>query len=197
MCGLRKTSLEVVALRVITAPLFISEPVAGRVSTLAKGMALVTFEPCVSRMVQGSPSNPTAAATNLVPSMTERHPRQAESRASRGAPARRPCSRPLRDLARCPRTPAPRDDREPPSLRRVFRSCGRFRRRTAPGASRGRYQTVKSRNRASAENDAGGVVKLKIQHLLLLSDWSSRELGPVVRHLGFQTLVANVIYTAF
>ena len=42
------------ALRVMTAPMFILEPVAGRVSTLPRGMAEATSPPTVSRMCQGS-----------------------------------------------------------------------------------------------------------------------------------------------
>ena len=61
-------------LRVTTEPLFISEPVAGSVSTEPKGKACVMLLPRFSRMAQGSPANSAAAATNLVPSMTEPPP---------------------------------------------------------------------------------------------------------------------------
>ena len=69
-----KASLAWVALRVTTEPLFISEPVAGRVSTVPKGSACsITLPPLVA-ISQGSPSKRAAAATNLVPSMTEPPP---------------------------------------------------------------------------------------------------------------------------
>ena len=60
---------------VMTLPLFISEPVAGSVSTAPNGMARCTLRPNFSRMAQGSsPSNSTAAAMNLVASITEPPP---------------------------------------------------------------------------------------------------------------------------
>ncbi len=59
----------------MTPPLFISEPVAGSVSTAPKGSAAVTLRPCFSRMAQGSPaSNLTAAAMNFTASITEPPP---------------------------------------------------------------------------------------------------------------------------
>ncbi|MNR36813.1 hypothetical protein D3C85_1547830 [compost metagenome] len=52
--GEKKCCLSPVLLRVMTAPMFISEPVAGRVSTAPRGMAEATSPPTVSRMCQGS-----------------------------------------------------------------------------------------------------------------------------------------------
>ena len=60
----------------ITPPLFISEPVAGRVTTVPSGTAPATgtgLKPCWSRSSQLSPWL-AARATNLVPSMTEPPP---------------------------------------------------------------------------------------------------------------------------
>ena len=62
------------SLRVITAPLFISEPVAGRVSTEPNGTVAPTLRPRSSSSCQGSPWKGIAAATNLVPSTTEPPP---------------------------------------------------------------------------------------------------------------------------
>ncbi len=58
----------------MTAPLFISEPVAGRVRTVPKGRAAFTGALRVTRSQGSSPAKGTAAAMNLVPSMTEPPP---------------------------------------------------------------------------------------------------------------------------
>ena len=61
--------------RVMTPPLFISEPVAGSVSTVPKGSAWVMLRPPFSMMCQASsPSNSAAAAINLTASITEPPP---------------------------------------------------------------------------------------------------------------------------
>ena len=63
-----------ISLRLTTAPLFISEPVAGKVNTVPKGNAFVVRIP-FARMSQGSsPSKSAAEARNFVPSITEPPP---------------------------------------------------------------------------------------------------------------------------
>ena len=64
-----------VTLRVITAPPFISEPVAGRVKTVPSGIAVWTLAPPSCKMSHGSlPTQQAAAAMNLLPSITEPPP---------------------------------------------------------------------------------------------------------------------------
>ena len=57
----------------MTAPLFISEPVAGSVSTVAKGTVPAAGLP-VSTISQASPSYNKPAEISLVPSMTDPPP---------------------------------------------------------------------------------------------------------------------------
>jgi hypothetical protein len=57
----------------MTLPLFISEPVAGSVSTLPNGTVSRTGA-CLARMSHGSPSKFIAAAMNFIPSITEPPP---------------------------------------------------------------------------------------------------------------------------
>ena len=61
------------AARLTTEKRFISEPVAGRVSTVPRGTVALTLAR-EARMSQGSPRKGMAAAMNFVPSMTEPPP---------------------------------------------------------------------------------------------------------------------------
>ena len=72
-CGLPKASLSSVPRREITANVFISEPVAGSVSTAPSGSAPEIGAP-LATMSHGSPANGAAAAMNFVPSSTEPPP---------------------------------------------------------------------------------------------------------------------------